>query len=75
MRPLPSNRDGIKPYGAMGRAWFYVHRDKCADVVESVTRVGFMAIISGGRSLFAQRAPILSGVVEEYARKRREGIQ
>lgn len=71
MRPLPIHQAEIKHFGARGRALFAVHRERCADIVEAGCYVGSVALIAHGRKLFAQRAPMLSALVERYAASRR----
>ena len=73
MRPLPAPAD-VKLFAAGGRPLFAVHRERCAEVVEAGCYVGSVALLAKGRSVLAQRAPLLSAIFERYAASRRAQV-
>ncbi len=75
MRPLPAHVGSVKLFGAMDRPLFAVHQERCAEVVEATCYVGSVALLAKGRTLLAQRAPILSAIVERYAASRRAQVE
>lgn len=75
MRPLSSSAQPPKLFGAGGRPLFAVHRERCAEVVEAGCYVGTVALLAAAREQLADRAPVLSAIVERYAASRRGELE